>query len=133
MSGRTKPLTIAFYLAFALWFIAMSYSGPGFYGWFIHPLAQLVLGLAMWVIFFAVVVVVSRRSLSLASVPWLDLAVFGCVLIALNLYWHLYLSRHAWDAYKLTSIVVDAATPIIVAIGIAAFMGEWRQARQLSC
>ena len=132
MNGRIEPLTITFYLAFALWFTVMGYSGPGFYGWLIHPLAQFVLGIVLCSIFFAVVVAVARRSLSLASIPWPDLAIFGGALVAFDLFWRLYLSPHAWDAFKVTAAVVDAAAPIIAAIGVAALVIEWRRARQLS-
>lgn len=132
MSARKKSLTIAFYAAFALWFTAMSYSGPGFYGSLIHPFVQDVFGIVLWGIFVAVVVVVARRSISVASIPWLDLVVFGCAVVALDLFWRLYLSPDAWDAFKVTSVVVDAATPIIGAIGVAALVGEWRRGRRLS-
>ncbi|MEN7536349.1 hypothetical protein [Aurantiacibacter flavus] len=127
MSGRTKPLTIAFYLAFAVWFIAMIYVGTGLYRWLIHPYAQIVFNGALWVTFIAIVVAVARRSLRLASIPWIDLVVFGCALVALDLFWRFYLSLHAWDAYKITSVMADAAAPIICGIGIVAFVGEWRR------
>jgi hypothetical protein len=129
MSARTKSLTFAFYAAFALWFTAMNYSGPGFYGSLMHPVVQDVLCLLLWGIFVAVVVAVARRSISVKSIPWLDLVVFGCAVVALDLFWRLYLSPNAWDAFKVTSFVVDAATPIIGAIGVAALVGESRRGR----
>lgn len=42
-----------------------------------------------------------------------------------------YLSPSAWDAFKLTSIVLDMATPIIVALGQAAVVGELRRPVQV--
>ncbi|MFN3819089.1 MAG: hypothetical protein ACK4R0_08855 [Blastomonas sp.] len=123
-------MTIAFYAAFALWFTAMSYSRPGFYSWLIHPFAQDALGLLLWGIFAAVVVAVAHRSIIAASMPWLDLVAFGCAVVVFELVWRLYLSPDIWDAFKVISVVVDAATPIIGAIGVAALVGEWRRGRR---
>lgn len=130
MSVNAKPLTIAFYVAFALWFTAMSYSGLGFYRWFIHPLVEGLFGLILWAILIAVLVAVVRRSVFLASLPWSELVTFSSAFAVFNLLWRL--SPHSWDAFKITSLVVDIATPIIGAIGVAALVGEWRRAEQLS-
>jgi hypothetical protein len=132
MNARAKPLTIAFYVAFALWFTATRYSGSGFYGWLAGRFLQDAVSLLVWGIFFALIVVVARRSLRVASFPWADLVVVASGVAALDLFWRLYLSRHAWGAFKLTSVVVDAATPIIGLLGIAALVGEWRRGQQLA-
>jgi hypothetical protein len=127
VSARRNSLTIAFNVAFALWFTAMSYSGSGFYGSLINSTAQDVLGLTLWSIFAAVVIAVARRSMRMATIPWLDLAIFGLSLLASDMFWRLYLSPHAWDAFKFVSVLVDASTPIIGAIGFAALVGELRR------
>lgn len=130
MSARAKPFTIAFYIAFALWFTATRYSSPGFYGWLLAPIAGNVLGLSTTALFFAVVVLAARRAVREASFPWLDVAVVGCAIIGFDLFWRYYLSPLAWDAFKLTSIAIDIATPLIAALGLAAVVSELRRPAQ---
>jgi hypothetical protein len=77
--------------------------------------------------FAAVAIAVARRSMRTATIPWLDLAVFGLALLASDMFWRFYLSPHAWNAFKSISVLVDASTPIIGAIGVAALVGEWRR------
>jgi hypothetical protein len=45
LSIRAKPLTIAFYVVFALWFTATRYSSPAFYGWLLAPAVVNILAL----------------------------------------------------------------------------------------
>lgn len=129
MTIRTKPLTIAFYIAFALWFTATRYSSPWYYSWLFSPVVGTVLMQAAITLFFMVVVLAMRRGVKTASFPWLDAAVIACAIIGLDLFWRFYLSSFAWDSFKLTSIVLDMATPIILALGMTAVVGEFRQLR----
>lgn len=131
MSARAKPFTIAFYVAFALWFTATSYSSPGFYGWLLAPIVGNILGFSLIALFLVVVVLAGRRAVREASFPWLDLAVVGCAIIGFDLFWRFYLSPLAWDAFKLTSIAVDVATPLIAALGLAAVVYELRRPAQI--
>lgn len=128
---RTKPITIAFYIAFALWFTATRYGSPGFYGWLLAPVVVTVLMLGTFALFFMVVVLAARRGVKAASVPWLDAAVIACAIVGFDLFWRFYLSPFAWDAFKLTSIVLDIATPAIVALGLAAVVSELRRPVQV--
>ncbi|MCJ8159940.1 hypothetical protein, partial [Sphingomonas sp. LaA6.9] len=131
MSMRSKPLTVAFYIAFALWFTAIRYSSPGFYGWLLAPVVGTVLTLGTIALFFMVVVLAARRGVRAASFPWLNAAVIACAIIGFDLFWRFYLSPFAWDAFKLTSILLDMATPIIAALGLAAVVGELRRPVQV--
>ena len=130
MSMRPKVLTIAFYILFALWFTASRYSTPGFYDWLLTPAIGTMLMSGSIAMFFMVIVLAARRGVKEASVPWLDAAVIACAIIGFDLLWRFYLSPFAWDAYKLTSIVLDMATPVIVAMGLAAVVSEWRRSVQ---
>lgn len=131
MTKRTKPLTVAFYIAFALWFTATRYSSPGFYGWLLAPVVGNVLMFGTIALFFMVVVLAVRRGVKATSFPWLDAAIIACAIIGFDLFWRFYLSPFAWDAFKLASIVLDMATPIIVALGLVAVVGELRRPVQV--
>jgi hypothetical protein len=121
---RTKPLTLAFYIGFALWFTATRYSSPSFYAWLLAPAVGVVLALGTIALFFVVVIVSARRGFVMASIPWADAAVIVCATIGFDLFWRFYLSPFAWDAFKLISILLDVATPMILALGLAAVVGE---------
>lgn len=124
MSMRSKPLTVAFYVAFALWFTAIRYSSPSFYGWLLAPVVGKVLALGTIALFFIVVVLAAWRGVKVASFPWVEAAVIGCAIIGFDLFWRFYLSPFAWDAFKLTSIVLDIATPLLATLGLFAVSGE---------
>jgi hypothetical protein len=64
MSGR-NPYTLAFYVAFALWFTATRYSPPSFYG----PMLTSLLGLATMATLVAVAVQVGLRAMQAVSFP----------------------------------------------------------------
>lgn len=123
MSVRPKSSTLAFYVAFALWFTAMSYSGPGFYAWQLAAIVQDILGLAMFGLFFVVAALVVRRSLKLTTFPWLDITVVAGAIVASELVWRFYRTL-AWDAFKLASFGLDIATPLIVVLGLIAVNSE---------
>jgi hypothetical protein len=131
MSTRTKPLTTAFYIAFALWFTASRYSSPGFYGWLLAPMVGTVLMLGTIALFLIAVVLGARRGIKMGSIPWVDAAAIAVPIIGFDLLWRFYLSRFAWDAFKLTSIALDIATPIIVALGLAVVVCELRRPAQV--
>ena len=128
VSTRTKPLTVAFYVIFALWFTATRYSSPDFYGWLLAPLVGDVLVLCTIGLFSVIVVLAARRGFRTASFPWLDATAIGCAIIGFDLFWRFYLSPFAWDAFKLTSVGLDMATPIIATLGMVAAVGEWSRA-----
>ena len=127
MSVRPNPSVIGFYVAFALWFTATRYSAPSFYSWLIAPAAQSALSIVTIVLCPTAIVLATRRALRDGSLPWLDLAVVGCTLLGFDLFWRFYLSPLAGDAFKLTSIAVDIATPLIAALGVVAVVREFKQ------
>lgn len=131
VSSRPKVFTLAFYIAIALWFTATRYSGPGFYAWQVASVVQDVLGVAIFGVLLVVVALVVRRSIRVAIFPWVDLAVLAGAIIGFDLVWRLCRSL-AWDAFKLTSIVLDIATPLIVALGLIAVSAELRLLRPKS-
>jgi hypothetical protein len=131
MSARAKPFTVAFYIAFALWFTATRYNSPNFYDWAFAPIVGNVLGLCTVALFFVIVGLAVRRAVRAASFPWLDVAVVGAAIIGFDLFWRFYLSPLAWDAFKLTSIALDIATPLIAALGLAAVVSELRRPAQI--
>ena len=126
MNARASTLTIAFYVAFSLWFTATRYSSPWFYGWVLAPSVGPLLGLGTIAIFFIVVVLAARRAVAAASFPWLDVAVVGGGIVGADLFWRFYLSPHTLDVFKLKSIAFDLATPLIAAFGLAAIVSELR-------
>ena len=130
MSARPKPFTVAFYVAFALWFTATRYSGPSFYSWLVAPVVETALGLGTVALFLITLIVAARRAVRTRSFPWLDLAVIGCAILGFDLFWRFYLSPLAWDAFKLTSIAIDIATPLIAALGLAAVVSKFRRPAQ---
>jgi hypothetical protein len=132
VSARPKPSTIAFYVAFALWFTATRYSDPGFYGWLLSPIVANILGLSTIAIFLIAGVLAARRAIKAASFPWLDVAVVGCAIVGFDLFWRFYLSPMAWDAFKVTSVAVDIATPLVAAFGVVAVVSEWRRVQVLA-
>jgi hypothetical protein len=127
MDARPNTLTIAFYVTFALWFTATRYGPPGIYSWVLAPSVVSVLSLGPIVLFSIVAILAARRAVRAASFPWLDVAVVAGGIVGSDLFWRLYLSPHAWDAFKLTSIAFDIATPLIVALGVAAVIGKVRR------
>lgn len=130
MLARPRPTTVAFYIAFALWFTATRYSGPGFYSWLVAPIVQDALGVVTFGLFCVIAILAARRALKAACFPWTDAVALGGSFVAFDLFWRLWLSSQAWDAFKLTSGIVDATTPIIAGLGIAAIIGEWKQSQQ---
>jgi hypothetical protein len=112
MFTRPNVLTAAFLIASALWFTASRYSPPSFYGSLGFALAILILTLVAAVMFVA-----SRRAL-----PWREIALIVGALGSFEALWRFYLSRTAWDAFKMTSIALDIGTPLIVLLGIAALL-----------
>lgn len=127
MSMRTKPLTLAFYVTFTLWFTAISYSSPSVYGWLLAPVVGTVLTLGTIAIFFIAVVLAAWRAVKVASFPWLEAALIGCAIIGFDLFWRFYLSPFTLDAFKLASMVLDIATPLIATLGLLAVSGELRR------
>ena len=123
MSRRPKASTLAFYVAFALWFTAMSYSGPSFYAWKLAPIVQDVLGLAIFGLFVIVAALVLRRSFRAAAFPWLDITVVAGALVGSELVWRFCRSL-AWDAFKFASLALDIAAPLIVVLGLMAASAE---------
>jgi hypothetical protein len=83
-------------------------------------------------LFLIVVVLAARRGIKIASFPWLDAAAIACAITGFDLLWRFYLSPFAWDAFKLTSMVLGVATPIIVALGLAVVVGELRRPVQVA-
>jgi hypothetical protein len=132
MSVRPLPITIAFYVAFAMVFTATRYSGPGFYGSLFGQFFQGALGLLLLGIVCAVLIGVGRRSLRTKSFPLVDLVWLGGAVLVLDLFWRLYLSPHAWDAFKLTSVVLDAAQPLVGVLGLISLVAEWKRPQQLA-
>ena len=129
VSARPNASTLAFYLAFAVWFTATRYSGPGFYAWQLAPVVQDALGVAMFGVFFVVTVLVVRRSIRTVTFPWLDVAVVAGAIVGFDLLWRFCRSL-AWDAFKLTSFVLDVATPLIVVLGLMALSAELGRPRR---
>lgn len=129
MSIRATPITVTFYVAFALWGTATSYSSPSFYSWLLAPAAGTSLTLSVVGLFASVVILVARRGVRTAAFPWLDAALIAGAHLAFDLFWRFYLSPLAWNAFKLTSMVLDMATPIIVALGVAAVVSDARRPR----
>lgn len=127
MSARKTPVTLAFYVGFALWFTGTRYSSPSFYGWLLSPIVGDALELGTVALFLMVIVIVGRRAIRAASFPWLDVAVSGGAIAASDLFWRFYLSRDAGEAQKLTSIAVDVASPALAALGLAALLVELRR------
>ncbi len=111
MAMSMKPLNFAFYTRFALWFTVTQYSSSSFYAWLLAPVVGTVLALGTIALFFIVVVLIARRGFKTASFPWPDAAVLVCATVGFDLFWRFYLSPFAWDAFKITSIVLDIATP----------------------
>ena len=130
MQNRTVPLTIAFYIAFALWFTAISYGSPGFYSGLLSPVASKILVFGTIAVFFAVVILAAWRGFRTSTFPHLDVAVVGCAIIGFDLAWRFYLSQFAWDAFKIISIALDIATPAIAILGMFIVVSELKRSGQ---
>jgi len=130
MTAHAKTLTIAFYVAFALWFTATRYGPPGLYGRFLAPTVVNILYFCPILLFFIIAALAVRRAVRAASFPRLEVAAAGCAIVGSELFWRFYLSPHAWDAFKLTSIAFDLATPVIAALGLAVVVRELKQSPQ---
>lgn len=113
-------------MAFALWFTATRYSPPSFYSWLLSPAVTAALAFTTVALFLAVLVLVGWRALKARSFPWLDAAVVLSAVVGFDLLWRFFLSPLAWNAFKLTSIALDIATPLIVVLGIVAAFNLWR-------
>ena len=81
MKVRPHALTIAFYLASALWFTAIRYGSQSFYGWLIAPVVQTMLGIGILGLFCAAMLLAGWRGLRTHSIPWVDAAIAGCSLV----------------------------------------------------
>lgn len=124
-------MTVIFFVAFALWFTATRYSSPSFYTAMFAPVVGNVLELAPPALFVAVLVIVVTRAVKTASFPLIDFAVAGCALVGFDLFWRYGMSRFGWEVPKLASLILDIASPIIVALGFAAFVVEMRRAERV--
>ena len=128
MTNRPSALTIAFYLAFAPWFTEERYTGGGIYAGlfgmiFAGLFGMIVANLLKLVVvasFLLIIALVVRRSIRAGSLPWRDASIFSLAIIGTDLFWRFYLSPYAWDAYKLASVVIDLASPLIVVLGVFA-------------
>ena len=124
MTNRPSALTIAFYLAFAPWFTEERYTGGGIYaglfGWHFGVIAANLLRVAIVVTLLSVAALVVRRSIRSGKLPLLDASILGVAIIGADLFWRFYLSPYAWDAFKLASVVIDLASPLIVVLGVFA-------------
>ena len=128
MTNRPSALTIAFYLAFALWFTEERYAATGLYaglfgwlfGWHFGVIAANLLRVAIVVTLLSVAALVVRRSIRSGKLPLLDASILGVAIIGADLFWRFYLSPYAWDAFKLASVVIDLASPLIVVLGVFA-------------
>ena len=127
MHLRKPPLAIAFYVVFALWFTALRYSSSSFYSWLLAPIAGKILAFGTIAIFFTIVILATWREVRAASFPWVDAATIGCAIVGFDLLWRFYLSHIAWSAFKLSSIVLDVATPVIAILGMFAVGSELRR------
>ena len=118
MHVRATPLAIAFYVVFAMWFTAIRYSSPSFYGWLLVPVVGYILAVGTIALFFTVVILAAWRGVRTSTFPRLDAAVVGCAIVCFDLVWRFYLSQFAWDGFKQISIALDMATPAIAILGM---------------
>jgi hypothetical protein len=116
-----------------LWFTVLRYHGLGFYAWQFAPLVKDVLGFATFGAFVVVAALRVRRFIRTATFPWVDIALVGGAILGLDLLWRFCRSM-AWDTFKLTSLGLDIATPLIVLLGLLSLKGElaqqWPKPRQ---
>jgi hypothetical protein len=131
MNINTKPLTVAFLAVFALWFTSSRYNPPSFYSWLLTPMVGNVLALWTCALFLLIVALVARRGIKVALFPWVEAAVIGCAIVGFDLFWRFYLSQFAWDAFKLTSIALDMATPAIAILGMFVVSSELKRSYQV--
>jgi hypothetical protein len=120
MTNRPSALTIAFYLVFALWFTEERYTGVDIYGWHFGAIAANLLRVAIVVTLLSVAALVVRRSIRSGKLLLLDASILGVAIIGADLFWRFYLSPYAWYAFKLASVVIDLASPLIVVLGVFA-------------
>ena len=128
MPKESKPTALAtvFFIAFAAWATSASYQGPGFYGWVLGQTAQSALMLVTFGTFLAVAFVALLRALRHNVFPWGDGLVAGGALVCAELLWRFWISRGPADL-KLIGAILDVATPLIVVLGILAFVAEFRR------
>lgn len=132
MTVQPRNVTIIFYFTFALWFTAMRYSGgPWFYAWLFVSIIQEALTFANYSLFCIIITFVVHRAIRTKRFPWTDAAILGSTFIGFDLFWRFYLSPKAWDAFKLTSLYLDEASPMIVCLGITALITELRLRQRL--
>jgi hypothetical protein len=127
MQNRTSPLTIAFYVVFALWFTAISYSFPSFYDWLLAPVVGRILVYGTIALFCTVVVFAAWRGFRISTWPRLDFTVLGCAVLGFDLVWRFYISQFSLESVKLISIAFDVATPAIAILGMFVVSSEWKR------
>lgn len=118
MHIRATPLAITFYVAFALWFTAMRYGSPSFYGSLLIPFIDEVLVFCTVALFLAVVILVAWRGFKTSAFPRVDAVVAGCAIACFDLVWRFNMGQFDWDTFKLISIALDIATPVIAILGM---------------
>ena len=118
MHSRASPLAITFYVAFALWFTAMRYGSPSFYGWLLTPFVSEVLVFCTVALFLAVVILIAWRGFKASAFPRADAVVAGSAIVCFDLVWRFNVGQFAGDTFKLISIALDIATPAIAILGI---------------
>ncbi|MVZ96162.1 hypothetical protein EUU23_00405 [Sphingorhabdus sp. IMCC26285] len=131
MHIRATPLAIAFYVVFALWFTAIRYSSPSFYGWLLAPVIGKILVFGTISLFFTVVILAAWRGVRAAAFPRADAVVVGGAMVCFDLVWRFYLGQFAWDAFKLISIALDMATPAIAILGMCVVSSELKRSGQV--
>ena len=127
-SVRSLPFAVVFFLWFALWLVAGRYISVGFYGFAIGGTAELALALTTLLVALALVIVrvlrphrpSGRWNYAVLCIGFLSLA---------EVLWRLVMYHVPWDLLKGLAIVLDVATPALVAIGLAALALEVRVPR----
>ena len=103
-----------------------AYVNVGFYRHQLGPVAEASLTLLFLVCFAAVLAASLRRSARGRAFEWpIPLIAFASFL-ATDLIWRWLVDPLPLQGFKIVAVVLDAATPLVAALGIAAALAEWR-------
>lgn len=131
MHIRATPLAITFYVAFALWFTAMRYGSQSFYGWLLTPFVGKVLVFCAVALFLAVVILVAWRGFKTSAFPRANAVAAASAIFCFDLIWRFNIGQFAWDTFKLISIVLDIATPVIAILGMFVVGSELKRSARM--
>lgn len=126
--AHLSPFAVGFFVWFALWFVAGRYVSVDFYRLTLGEAAQIGLELFTPLVALALMIVPFMRARAKRSSRWSNAILCIGLLAIVEVVWRM-TNALPWDFAKGLGIILDVATPALLALGMVAVVAEWRTRR----